>query len=144
MPVSMILLFMSLATLWLIGHLVVKRRFGKLNANLSDIYGSAFTVPTSVDTPPQVVALCIDLMRKQHCNIPFDALTPKEQRMVLHAHAANVLPNWMSRYAALWLSPEHRRLIGQLRDIKTSRPDLPKQHFGAIKRQLQLRSATKS
>ncbi|MEL7180236.1 MAG: hypothetical protein AAFN63_10425 [Pseudomonadota bacterium] len=140
----MIFPFMSLAALWLIGHLVVKRRFVMLNTNLSDIYRSAFAVPTSVDTPPQLVALCVDLMRKQHCNLPFDALTPKEKRMVLHAHAANVLPNWMSRYAALWLPAEHRRLVGQLRDIKTSRPDLPKQHFGAIKRQLQLRSATKS
>lgn len=144
MPFFVILLFMSLVALWLVGHLIVKRRFAILNANLAHIYGSSFTVPPSADTRPQLVALCVDLMRKQHCNVPFEALTPKEQRMVLHAHAADVLPNWMSRYAAASLSGENRRLIGQLRDIKTSRPDLPKQHFGAIQRQLQLRSAAKS
>ena len=144
MPVSVVVLFISLAALWLIGHLVVKRRFAFLNTNLSDIYGSVFTASPSVADQPQLVALCVELLRKQHCTVPFDALTPNEKRMVLHAHAANVLPNWMSCYAALWLPAESRRLIGQLRDIKSSRPDLPKQHFGAIKRQLQLRSATKS
>ena len=143
MPIFVVFLLTSLAALWLIGHLIVKQRFVSLNTNLSNIYGSVFTAPPSAETQPQLVALCVDLMRKQHCSVPFDDLTPKEQRMVLHAHAVEVLPKWMSLYAALRLSKENRRLINQLHHIKSSRPEQPKQYFGAIRRQQQLRSAPK-
>ncbi len=143
MPGISVVVLISLAALWLTGHQVVKRRFAALNSDLTDIYRSVLTAPPSPDEQPQLVALCVDLMRKQHCTVPFETLTAQEQRMVLHARAVEALPTWMSRYAALSLSPQNRRLIGQLRDIKSSRPDQPKQYFGAIKRQQQLRSAAK-
>ncbi|WP_133122528.1 hypothetical protein [Yoonia maricola] len=82
-------------------------------------------------------------MRRQHCTVPFDALSAEERLVVLHVYALDALPGWMSHYGAIWLSPPHRRLIGQLRDIKSSRPEHPKQYFGAIKHQQQLRSAAK-
>lgn len=143
LPGISVVLLMSLAALWLTGHQVVKRRFAALNCELTDIYQSALTAPPSPDAPPQLVPLCVDLMRKEHCAIPFEALGAHEKRMVLHAHAVEVLPIWMSRYAALWLSPPNRRLVRQLHDVKSSRPDQPKQYFGAIRHQQQLRSTPK-
>ena len=124
-------------------HQLVRRRLMSLKADLSNNYQSAITAPTSKEDQPQLVALCVDLMRKEHCALPFHALTPKEQRMVLHAHGVEKLPAWMSRYAALSLSSQNRKLIGQLRDIKSSRPDQPKQYFTAIRHQQQLRSVSK-
>ncbi|MCK0095448.1 hypothetical protein MWU60_07685 [Yoonia sp. F2084L] len=120
------------------------QRLAALRLRLPESYGSFFTAPPVSGDAPQLMALCVDLMRKQHSALPFEALTPHERKMVLHAHAVDVLPGWMSRYASLWLSPQNRRLVGQLRDIKSSRPNLPKVHFGAIKHQQQLRSASKS
>lgn len=143
MPLSLVVLLTCVAVVWFLGHFAVKRRFATLNANIADIYGSAFAASTSADDQPQLVALCVDLMRRTHCALPFEALTSQEQHMVLHAHAVEVLPNWMSQYAALWLSPQNRKLVGQLRNIHSSRPERPKQYFGAIKRQQQLRSASK-
>jgi hypothetical protein len=89
------------------------------------------------------MALCIDLIRKENCAVPFDDLTAHEKKIVLHAHAIEALPNMMSRYAALGLSPSNRLLISQLRQIKSSRPEIPQHYFGAIKHQQQLRSRAK-
>ena len=144
MPVSLVFVLISVTALWLLGHQRVKRRLAKLQINLPDTYQSAFTVPTNDEQPQKLAALCVDLMRKEHRDVPFDDLTPQEKKMVLHAQAIDVLPAWMSRYAALSLSKPNRVLIGQLRHIKSSRPDRPKQHFGAIKRQQQLRSPSES
>lgn len=143
MPDILVVLLIGSAALWLTGHLAVKRRFAALSSELIDIYRSALAAPPSSDAPPQLVALCIDLMRKEHCALPFEALSPDEKRMALHAHAVEVLPIWMSRYAALWLSPQNRKLVRQLHDVKSSRPDQPKQYFGAIRHQQQLRSTPK-
>lgn len=140
---SSVIALTSMAALWLIAHQIVKRRFAILKDDLPCIYQSAFTAPTSADGKPQLVALCVDLLRREHVTLPFDALSPQEQKMVLHAHAIEALPQWMTRYATLWLSPKNRRLINQLSDIRTSRPARTKQHFGAIKRHQQLRSAAK-
>ncbi len=144
MPVSLVLAFISLAALWLLVHQIVKRRFTILRSNLSDTYRSAFAAPTQEGDAPQLMALCVDLMRKEHCVVPFDDLSPQEVRMVLHAHAIDAAPSWMSRYAAIWLSRPNKTLISQLRQIKSSRPVRPKQHFGAVKRQQQLRSPVES
>ncbi len=143
MPVSVVVLLISVATVWLMGHQIVRHRFAKLKVRIPDSYQSAFIAPPCADDPPQLVALCVDLLRKEHCTVPFEALSPFEQKMVLHTLAIEALPQWMSGYATLWLSPQNRRLIQQLRDIKTSRPERRKQHFGAIKHQQQLRSAQK-
>ena len=143
MPFTLVVLLACVAVMWLWGHLAVKRRFETLKKSIADVYRSAFIASTTTDNQPQLVALCVDLMRKTHCALPFEALTRQEQRMVLHAHAIEALPKWMSRYTAVWLSPQHRKLIGQLRNIHASRPIRPVQHFGAIKRQQQLRSAAK-
>lgn len=144
MSVSLVSVLISLALLGLIGHLVVKRRFAALNANLAETYRSAITAPPEHDDLPRLTALSVDLLRKEHCNIPFDDLTPQERKIVLHASAVDALPAWMSRYAALWLSGPQRVLIGQLRNVKSSRPEQPKQHFGAVRHQLQLRSSSES
>ena len=144
MSVSLVSVLIGMALLGLIGHLVVKRRFAALNANLAETYQSAITAPPDHNDQPRLTALSVDLLRKQHCNIPFDDLTPQEKKIVLHARAVDALPTWMSRYAALWLSKPQRVLIGQLQNIKSSRPEQPKQHFGAVKHQLQLRSSSES
>ena len=143
MPVSLVVVLISMAALWLFGHQIVKRRFAMLKAKLSDNYVSAFTAPTADTENPPLMALCVDLMRKTHCTVPFDALSAHEQKVVLHAHAIEVLPNLMSRYAALWLSPTSRTLISQLRRLRSSRPSKPQHYFGAIKHQQQLRSRAK-
>jgi len=133
-----------MAALWLLGHQIVKRRFAILKSNLSDTYRSAFTAPTQDDDAPQLIALCIDLLRKEHSAVPFEDLSETELKMVLHAHAIDALPSWMSRYAAIWLSQSNKTLVLQLRQIKSSRPEQPKQHFGAVKQQQRLRSPVES
>jgi hypothetical protein len=129
-----------MATLWLMAHQTVKRRFAALQADLPTTHRSAITVPPDEGHPPQLVALCVDLLRKSHCTDPFETLTPDEQRMVLHAHAIDALPAWMSRYAALSLPSKSRAILDQLRHVKSSRPNKPQQHYGAIKQQLRSRS----
>ena len=142
MSVSLILAFISLVAVWLLGHQFVKYRFAKLKSNLSATYNSAFIAPSQENGAPQLMALCVDLLRKQHCAVPFEELSAQEKKMVLQAHGIEALPNWMSRYAALGLSAANRSLMLQLRQVYVSRPDKPQQHFGAIKRQQQLRSAS--
>lgn len=132
----------SLAALWLMAHHVAKRRFALLSANLPDAYQSAIAVPPGEGANPQLIALCIDLMRKAHCAVPFDTLSPLEQKMALHAYGVEKLPTWMSRYADFWLSGPNRNIIAQLRQIRSSRPDKPVQHFGAVKQQQRLRSTS--
>ena len=144
MSVSLVSVLISVALLGLIGHLAVKRRFAALNADLAETYQSAITAPPDQGGLPRLTALSVDLLRKQHCNIPFENLTPQEHKIVLHASAVETLPGWMSRYAAYGLTGPQRVLIGQLRDIKSSRPEQPRQHFGAVRHQLQLRSSSDS
>lgn len=133
-------MFMSFVAIWLFGHQLVRRRFAKLDHQLADRYLTTFAAPTHDDPQQSLMALCVDLMRRETCEVPFDQLTAQEKKMVLHAHAVEELPSWMSRYASYGLSRAGRELIGKLRDIKSSRPERPKQYFGAIKRQQQLRS----
>jgi len=140
MSLGILLLFISVMAIWLFGHRLVRRRFAQLNTGLADRYHSTFAVPTHDETEQSLMALCVDLMRRETCEVPFDQLTAHEKKMVLHAHGVEMLPSWMSRYASYGLAKAGRVLIGKLRDIKSSRPDRPKQHFGAIKRQQQLRS----
>ncbi len=145
MPVLLIIGLTSVAVLWLTAHLTVKRRFAALNTDLSEIYQAAVAVPPDEGATPRLIALCIDLMRKQHCTDPFDDLSAHEQKMALHAHAVEVLPSWMSKYASLWLAPGNRTLIRQMHQVKSSRPaKKPNLYYGAVRRQQQLRSATKT
>ena len=141
---SSVIVLTSLAALWLLGHQQVRHRFAMLKAELPSSYQSSLAVTPFIDGEPQLMALCVDLIRKEHATVPFDALSTEERRMVLHAHAVEMLPSWMSRYAAFALSPRNRRLINQLHNLKSSRPVQPKLHFGAIKHQQQLRSTRKS
>ena len=142
MSIGLASVLISVALLGLIGHLAAKRRFAVLDADLPEIYQSAITAPPDEGDLPQLTALSVDLMRKQHSSVPFDDLTVQEKKVVLHAHAVDALPAWMSHYAALRLSRPERVLIGQLRRIKSSRPEQPKQHFGAVKHLQQLRSSS--
>lgn len=139
MPNFSILLLICLVALWLFAHQSVKRRFAGLKANLPAIHGSAIIVPPDEGHPPPLAALCIDLMRRSHCTDPYETLSLAEQRMVLHAHALEVVPAWMSRYAALGLSKRNRTLIAQLRHVQDSRPHQKPQHYGAVKALLRSR-----
>lgn len=133
------ILFVSTTVSWLILHQVVKRRFAGLKSDLPTIHNSAIAAPPDEASRPALVALCIDLLRKQHCTTPFAELSPSEQQMVLHAHALEVLPAWMTRYAALGLSPANRAVIHQLRQVQSSRPQAKQEHFGAVKALLRSR-----
>lgn len=145
LPLFMYLALTSVAAIGLIGHQIVKRRFAILKTDLATTYASAIAVPPEEGETPRLIALCIDLIRKEHSTAPFDTLTPHEQKMALHAYAVEVLPRWMSRYASYTLSSSERALILQLTQVHGSRPDKkPIQHFGAVKRQQQLRSAPES
>jgi hypothetical protein len=132
-------MLISAAILWLFAQRTVKQRFAALEADLSTTHGSAIAVSPAEDTPPQLVALCVDLMRKTHCTDPYEALSPSEQKMVLHAHALDVLPAWMSRYASLRLSSPQRAILVQLRQVKSSQPERPMEHYGAVKALLRSR-----
>jgi hypothetical protein len=138
------LLVFSVLAFWLFGHQMVKRRFAKLKAELAERYDRSISVPPHEEAEQSLMALCVDLMRRETCEVPFDQLTSQEKSMVLHACAVEMLPAWMTRYASYRLSRDGRVLIGKLRDIKSSRPNRPQQHFGAIKRQQQLRSGPQS
>lgn len=133
-----------MAAIWLLVHYTVKRRFTGLIAKLPHAYQSAIAVPPEDGAPPQLIALCIDLMRKTHSTVPFDELAPTERKMALQAFAIETLPSWMSKYAAFALSRSNRAIAAQLRYVKSSRPDKAAQHFGAVKRQQQLRSPTET
>jgi hypothetical protein len=132
--------FTSMTAVWLIAHQMVKRRFTSLITVLPSIYSSAIAVPPDEGHPPQLLALCVDLLRKSHCTTPFETLTPAEQHMVLHVHAIDAAPAWMSRYAALRLSKPNRAILDQLRRVKSSRPERSKEHYGAVKALLRSRS----
>ncbi len=134
----------GVAALWLFVHMSVKHRFRELQTKLPSVYQTAIAVPPNDDALPQLIALSIDLVRKEHCAVPFDALSKQEKRIALHAHAVEELPAWMIGYAILRLSAADRALVQQLRQVKTSRPTKTKMHFGAIRQQQQLRSTSKS
>jgi hypothetical protein len=139
LPIVSVIVLTSAAALWFFAHKLVKQRFADLEAHLPTTHGSAIAVPPYGDHPPQLAALCIDLMRKQHCTDAFETLNPEEQRMVLHAHAIDVLPTWISRYGAWGLSSSNRVILEQLRQINTSRPTHAPEHYGAVKALLRSR-----
>ncbi len=139
MSVFSVILLTSMAASWLFVHQSVKHRFAGLKANLPSIHRSAIAVPPDEDQRAPLVALAVDLLRKCHATDPFEALSPAEQRIVLHAHAIEVLPDWMGRYAALGLPRGHREVIVQLLKIHMSRPVRRQEHYGAVKALLRSR-----
>ena len=145
LPFYIYLALISLAAIWLVGHQIVKRRFAILKIDLAKAYASAIAVPPEDGETPRLIALCVDLIRKEHCTEPFNTLSPYEQKMALHAHAVEKLPRWMSQYASLGLPASGRVLISKLGQVLVSRPPKkPVQYYGAVKRQQQLRSTSKS
>lgn len=145
LPIFMYVALICMTAIWLVAHQIVKRRFAILKTDLAQAYASAVAIQTEDGETPRLIALCIDLMRKEHCTASFETLSPDEQRMALHAYGIATLPGWMSKYAGFTLSLPNRALIAQLRNVHTSRPDKkPVQYFGAIKHQQQLRSASES
>lgn len=137
-------LLTSVAVAWLLIHWSVQRKLRALNSTLPAAYRSSIVVPPETDEASRLMPLAVDLMRKRHCTIEFDALTSAERRIVLHAHAIDKLPRWMVNLARQRLRRTESALIGQLQQIKTSRPDHKPVHFGAVRRQQQLRSARES
>jgi hypothetical protein len=133
----------SVAAVWLFIHLVVWRKLRGLHTLLPAAYHSALAAPTDQTGAPRLIPLAIDLMRKSHCAVTYDALTPSEQRVALHAFAVEQCRPWVIKIALQRLRGPEKTVIQQLRFIKTSRPEHKPVHFGAIRRQQQLRSATK-
>ena len=120
--------------------MVVRRRFRDLETGLPAAYQLAIAAPPNEDGPPHLMALAVDLLRKEHSALPFADLTAKEQRLVQHARGAEQLPLWMSQLGALGLRYDERAMITKLRQVQSSRPARKEMHFGAIRRQQQLRS----
>ena len=136
-------LLTCVAAVWLFVHLSVKRRFRSLDDGLSEAYHAAFAAPTDDPQGPQLIALAIDLMRKKHVTVLLQDLAPNERRIAVYALAVEKLPAWMVRYAMIQLRPSEKALVNQLRHIKTSQPQKRQRHFGAIRRQQQLRALGK-
>ncbi len=143
MTVLVSTLLIGVTVFSLLWHCVVMRRLRALETGLPTAYQLAIAAPTQDDGPPRLIALAIDLTRKQHCTLPFDDLTTQERRLALHAYGIDALPSWMSHYAALMLRPADRAMIAKLRQVRSSRPERREVHFGAIRQQQQLRAAQK-
>lgn len=138
-------ILLTITTLaWVVCYFTVRSRFADLKSNLAQFYRSDIAVASDIGEQQSLVALCVDLSRKAHSTIQFEALTPQEHRLILHTHAIEVLPAWMSYFAALALKREDRAMIARLRKVHTSRPNKPALHFGAIRQQQQLRSGPES
>ena len=135
------ILLIGVAATWLSIHQVAQRKLRNLNKLLPTAYQSAIAAPTRDSDTPRLIPLAIDLMRKEHCTLPFEALTAAEQRVALHAYAVEELPRWVVNLAKQRLRGPERIVVNQLQFIKTSRPEHKPIHFGAIRRQQQLRSA---
>ena len=135
------ILLSGVAAVWLSIHLVVQRKLHNLHKLLPTAYHSAIAAPPAEDGPPRLIPLAIDLIRKEHSTLPYDALTPAEARVALHAYAVEELPSWVVNIAKRRLSGAERTVVNQLQFIKASRPDRKPVHFGAIRTQQRLRSA---
>ena len=133
-------LFVGTTAAWLSIHQIVKRKLRNLSNHLPAAYQSAIAAPTSEVGSVRLIPLAIDLVRKEHSNVPFEALSEKEQRVALHAFAVEEQPRWVVTVMKLRLQGVERRVVEQLQYIKESRPTPKPVHFGAIHRQLQLRS----
>ncbi len=132
-----------MAAAWLSIHQVVRRKLQNLHNLLPTAYQSALVAPPDPSGAPRLIPLGIDLMRKQRSTVPYDALTPAEQRVALYAFAVEQCPAWVLRVALQRLRDPERTVIKQLQHIKASRPDHKPVHFGAVQRQLQMRAAAK-
>ncbi|WP_296425942.1 hypothetical protein [Yoonia sp.] len=146
MPLFVSILLISVAAVWLTLDYVVRRKFNRLKRGVTAAFQSA--IAESAVAPEigatdlagsALMPLAVDLMRKQNCTLPFEALTQAEQRIVLFAYAIDVLPAWVVRHAAMYLRGDHKAVVTQLRRIKTSRPQHKMQHFGSIRAQHGLR-----
>ncbi len=138
------ILLVGVAAAWLSIHQVVRRKLHNLHKFLPAAYQSAIAAPPAEEDAPRLIPLAIDLIRKEHCTLPYDALTPAEQRIALHAYAVEQLPRWVVNIAKRRLRGTERTVVNQLQFIKTSRPDHKPIHFGAIRAQQRLRSASES
>ena len=140
---TMNFLLMGMAGVWLFVHLAVKQRFRVLRKRVPDAYQSSIAVPPEDGQAPQLMALAVDLLRKEHGSPAYQTLSEHEKHIVLHAFGIEMLPRWMTGYAALWLWPADRALMQQLRAITTSKPMQKQTYYGAVQQQLKLRTASK-
>lgn len=119
----------------------VKRKFRDLESGLPAAYQRAITAPPNEDARAPLIALAIDLSRKRHSSVPFADLSRAEYRLALHAFGTETLPRWMNRVAQIPLRSSERNLLDTLHQLKTSRPEKAKLHFGAVRKELALRQA---
>ena len=143
MAVLVNIVLIGMAGVWLFAHVIVKRRFRVLRERVPRAYQSSIAAPPEDGGATQLMGLAVDLLRKQHGCPAFDTLSAQEKHIVLPAYAIHQLPRWMTRYAMLWLWPADRAIVRQLRAIATSRPVQKQMHYGAIRRQLKLRTLGK-
>ena len=150
MPFFVSAFLISVAAVWLTLDQVVRCKFRRLKLELPAAYSAAATngagapeIDAPVPAGGALMPLAVDLMRGQHGHVPFDSLSGAERRVVLFAHAINVAPGWMVRYAAAILPRANRSRIHQLRQIHQSRPKPKVQHFGHVRLQQRLRSGSK-
>ncbi|MDX8347522.1 hypothetical protein SLH49_05935 [Cognatiyoonia sp. IB215446] len=120
------------------------RRFRDLETGLPAAYQRAITAPPDDTDAPHLIALAIDLTRKKRSTLPYEDLTEREKRLALHALAVEQLPGWVVAQSARRLPGTDRKLVHQLRHIKTSRPAKKAQHFGAVQRVQRIRASSKS
>lgn len=144
MTVGVSVLLISVTVVCIFLHMVAIRRFRDLETGLPAAYQRAIAAPPDDADAPRLIALAIDLTRKERCALPFDDLTTRERRLALHAFAVEALPAWIVGYLGKSLLGADRKLIDQLRHIKASRPNKAAQHYGAVKQVQTMRAASKS
>lgn len=137
------LLFVTV-TFYFFIKLIAIARLRRLEVALPSTYEKAAFSSSDDVTAPHLIPLAIDLMRKQRCTPAFGSLSPAERRAALYAFAVETEPRWAVRLLNMSVHGSEKALVRQLRHIKASQPNHPDVHFGAVKAQLQLRTASKT
>ncbi|PUB09885.1 hypothetical protein [Yoonia sediminilitoris] len=136
--------FAFAVTLWIGLQSLVNRRLHGLSEALPSAYEDAAFAAIDDPRASHLIPLAIDLTRKQRCTPAFDTLSDAERRAALFALAVETQPQWVVRLTHFRLRGKEKALVQQLRDIKSSQPHHPEQHFGAVRAQLQLRTSSET
>ena len=139
----LVISLIGLTAAWLSIHQIAVRKFRRLHTQLPAAYQSAIAAPPSEEAGAHLIALSVDLSRKEFSNIPFDALTDTERDVAHFALAIDQLPKWVVNIAKKRLKGPELTVVNQLQEIKTSRPNHAKKHFGAVQTQLRQRAQAK-
>lgn len=144
MLIFLSVLLISSTAVWLVFHRSVQRRLRALEHQLPAAYAAEMAICPEDSGMGQLIPLAVDLMRRTPCTDPFDQLSAAEKRIALYAYAIETLPRWQHPTLLRGLRGPERALIDKLRHIRTSRPDHPERHFGAIRAAQQMRTVSKT